>query len=141
MDLPNNPIEAQGMLIKAFYEKFGKEALPIIREVCAKQGHSLGLKVKKKLPDNNLSTVAKAFTSTYDPELVKTVSLSEDYFRVQGTRCPFGLEHTSKELCEAVMAIDLEYFKKAVSEGIELTILKTLAAGDECCDTVYELKE
>ena len=30
--LPKNPIEAQGLLIKEFYKKFGKEALPIIEK-------------------------------------------------------------------------------------------------------------
>lgn len=60
--LPSNPIEAQGMLIKAIYEKFGKEALPVIKEILGKQGRALGLKIRKKLPDNKLSIVAKAFS-------------------------------------------------------------------------------
>ena len=68
--LPSNPIEAQGMLIKAFYEKFGKNALPIIKEILGKQGRALGLKIKKKLPDNKLSTVAKAFSKNNHPKLV-----------------------------------------------------------------------
>jgi len=106
--LPSNLIEAQGMLIKAFYEKFGKEALPIIKEILGKQGRALGLKIKKKLPDNRLSTVAKAFSKSYDPNLVKVIAIADDIFQIQGTQCPFGLENTSRELCEAVMEIDHE---------------------------------
>ena len=139
--LPRNPIEAQGMLIKAFYEKFGKQSLPIIKEICGRQGRALGLKIKKKLPDNKLPSVAKAFSQSYDPNDVKVISLSDKIFQIQGTKCPFGLENTSRELCETVMEIDYEYFRTAVSDKIKLKVVKTVAEGDTYCDTVYELKD
>jgi hypothetical protein len=138
-NLPNNAIEAQGMLIKAFYKKFGKEACPIIAEICRKQGHSLGLKIKQKVPDNRLSTVANAFSKSYNPNDINVVEISDKKFQIQGTRCPFGLENTSRELCETVMEIDAEYFRTAVSEDIKLKIKKTVAAGDPFCDTIYTL--
>ncbi len=138
--LPNNPIEAQGILIKEFYKKFGKEALPIIESVCGRQGRALGLKVMKKLPDNKLTTVARAFSKSFNPNFVKIISVSDEKFQIQGTRCPFGLENTARALCEAVMAIDHEYFREAVSDKVELKILKTVAAGDQYCDTIYTLK-
>ncbi len=138
--LPSNPIEAQGLLIKAVYKKFGAEVLPIIKDVCRKQGKSLGLKLKKKIPNNNLSTVAKAFSKSFDQNFVNVISLSDEKFQIHGTKCPFGLENTSRALCEAVMAIDHEYFREAVSDKIKLKILKTVAAGDPYCDTVYEIK-
>ncbi len=137
--LPLNPIEAQGLLIKAVYKKFGVEVLPIIKNVCGKQGKALGLKVKKKNPNNNLTTVAKAFSKSFNPNFVKVISISDEKFQIHGTKCPFGLENTSRELCEAVMAIDHEYFREAVSDKIELKILKTVAGGDPYCDTVYEI--
>ncbi|MFW9987961.1 MAG: L-2-amino-thiazoline-4-carboxylic acid hydrolase [Candidatus Odinarchaeota archaeon] len=140
INLPSNPIEAQGLLIKAIYKKFGEEALPIIKEVCGVQGKSLGLKIRKKIPNRNLSTVAKAFSKTFDQNSVKIISISDDKFQIQGTKCPFGLENTSRALCEAVMAIDHEYFRTAANDKIELKILKTVAAGDSYCDTVYEIK-
>nr|MDO8079528.1 L-2-amino-thiazoline-4-carboxylic acid hydrolase [Candidatus Freyarchaeota archaeon] len=140
-NLPKNPTEAQGMLIKAFYEMAGKEALPIIKDICAKQGRALGLKIRKKLPNNKLSTVAKNLSETFDPNHVKVITISDDKFQIQGTKCPFGLENTSRELCEAVMEIDHEYFRTAVSDKIKLSIIKTVAEGDSCCDTIYELKK
>ncbi|TFG00893.1 MAG: hypothetical protein EU541_00860 [Promethearchaeota archaeon] len=139
-ELPNNPIEAQGMLIKAFYKKFGKEALPIIRDMCGRQGRALGLKIKNKVPNTKLSTVAKAFSDSYDPNDIDVITISDETFRIQGTKCPFGLEGTSRELCEAVMEIDHEYFRTAVNEKITLKIKRTLAAGDSRCDAIYELK-
>jgi predicted hydrocarbon binding protein len=139
-DLPKNPIEAQGMLFKAIYLKFGKEALPIIKDVCRKQGRSLGFKIKNKLSDSNLSTVATAFSKSYNPNDIKIIELSDKKFRIQGNKCPFGLENTSRELCEAVMEIDAEYFRIAVNEDIQLRIIKTVADGDEYCDTLYDFK-
>jgi hypothetical protein len=139
-DLPNNPIEAQGMLIKACYKKFGKEVLPIIKDISKKQGLALGLKIKNKLPNNRLSTVAAAFSKSYDTNDVKVIEISDSKFQIQGTKCPFGLENTSRELCEAVMEIDKEYFRTAVSDKVQLKIIKTLAENDSCCDTLYELK-
>jgi len=139
--LPSNQTEAQGMLIKAIYEKFGKESLPVIKDILGKQGRALGLKIRKKIPDNKLSTVAKAFSQSYDPKLVNVVAMTDEKFQIQGTTCPFGLENTSRELCEAVMEINYQYFLKVVSDKIRLKIIKSVAEGDSCCDTVYELKE
>ena len=139
--LPSNPIEAQGLLIKAIYKRFGKDALPTIEEVCKKQGRALGIKIANKLSNKKLSIVGKAFTKSFDPNSVKIISISDEKFQIQGTKCPFGLENTSRELCEATMAIDHEYFRTAVDQNVKLKILKTVAAGDSYCDTVYEYKE
>ncbi len=136
-NLPSNPTEAQGLLIKAIYKQFGKKALPIIKDVLKIQGRALGLKMKQKLPDTKLSTIANAFTKSYDPKLVKIVTNSDEKFQIQGTRCPFGLENTSRELCEAVMEIDREYFFTASEGKTRLVIVRTIAAGDPICDTVY----
>ena len=140
-NLPQNAIEAQGMLIKAFYKKFGDDALPVIAEICKKQGRALGLKIKKKVPDNRLTTVANAFSKSYNPEDIKVVEVSDIIFHIQGSKCPFGLENTSRALCEAVMEIDAEYFRTAVSKDIKLNIIKTVAAGDKFCDTIYTIKD
>lgn len=139
--LPKNSIEAQGLLIKAFYKKYGDEILPIIDDILGLQGHALGLKVREKVQDNKLSTIAKFFVKNWDPKLVKVISISDKKFHIQGTKCPFGLENTSRKLCEAVMAIDREYFFTATDGKTKLEILKTVAAGDPLCDTVYKVVE
>ena len=139
--LPSNPTEAQGLLIKAIYKQFGKQALPIIKDVLRIQGRALGLKMKQKLPDTKLSTIANAFTKSWDPKVVKIVTLSDEKFQIQGNRCPFGLENTSRELCEAVMEIDSEYFFTASDGKTRLAIVKTVAAGDPFCDTIYTIEK
>jgi len=135
--LPKNATEAQGLLIKAFHEKYGDEILPIIDNILGRQGRALGLKVKSKLLDGHLSDVARAFTKNFDPTTINVVSLSDEKFHIQGSTCPFGLENTSRRLCEAVMAIDREYFFAATDGKTTLEIVKTRAAGDPICDTLY----
>jgi hypothetical protein len=137
--LPKNSTEAQGLLIKALYGKFGDEILPIVEEVLGIQGRALGLKIKNKMPDDNLSTAARTFVQNFEPADVKIIELTDEHFHIQGTKCPFGLENTSRKLCEAVMAIDREYFTAAVRGTTTLQIIKTRAAGDPVCDTLYTL--
>ena len=48
-NLPKNATEAQGMLIKAFHEKYGDEILPMVERIMGLQGRALGLKAKSKL--------------------------------------------------------------------------------------------
>ena len=140
-DLPKNAREAQGLLIKAFYEKCGNEILPVIDDILGRQGRALGLKVKSKLPDCRLSTVAAAFMKNFDPKTVEVITVSDEKFHIRGTKCPFGLENTSRQLCEAVMAIDREYFFAATEGKTILEIIKTRAAGDPICDTLYTTKD
>jgi len=135
--LPKNATEAQGLLIKAFHEKCGDEILPVIESILGRQGRALGLKVKRKLLNCHLSTIAAVFTKNFDPTTVNVVSISDEKFHIQGTKCPFGLENTSRQLCEAVMAIDREYFSAATDGKTTLDIIKTRAAGDPICDTLY----
>ena len=135
--LPKNATEAQGLLIKAFHEKFGAASLPLIEDILGRQGRALGLKARSKLPDGCLSSIGRAFAKNFDPAMITIVTLSDEMFRIQGNACPFGLENTSRELCEAVMAIDREYFFSATDGRTTLKILQTRAAGDPICDTVY----
>ena len=139
--LPKNATEAQGLLIKAFYEKCGDDILPTIDNILGRQGRALGLKVRSKLPDCNLSTVATAFMKNFDSTTINTVCLSDNKFHIQGSKCPFGLENTSRQLCEAVMAIDREYFFAATDGKTTLEIIKTQAAGDPISDTRYTTKD
>ena len=139
--LPRNATEAQGLLIKAFYEKCGDEILPVIDDILGRQGKALGLKVRSKLLDCRLSTVAAAFTKNFDPMTAEVISISDEKFHIRGTKCPFGLENTSRQLCEAVMAIDRELFSVATDGKTQMEITKTRAAEDPICETIYTAKD
>ncbi len=124
--LPKNATEAQGLLIKAVYEKYGSEALPLIEEALGRQGRALGLRAKSKLPDNRLSSVGAAFATSIFT--VDVVALSDEILSHRG-KASFGLENTSRELCEAVMAIDREYFSGGEGGRALLTIENTRQPG------------
>ncbi len=134
--LPQNAIQAQGMLVKAFYERYGDEVLPTVDRVMGLQGHALGLKVKRKLIDSNLSTLGAAFAENFDPATITVITLTDHKFHMRGNKCPFGLEDTSRQLCEAVMAIDREYFLAASDGKARLEIVKTKAGGDRICEII-----
>ena len=136
-NLPMNATEAQGMLIRAFHEKYGDEALPMIERIMGLQGRALGLKAKGKLPDNRLSTVGGVFMKTFPPESIRVPEVTDHRFHMIGSHCPFGLDNTSRKLCEAVMAIDREYFLAATDGRSTMDILRTRAEGDDVCDIVY----
>ncbi len=83
------------------YARFGAEALPIIADVLSRQGCALGL--KKPRPNRRTRGSRpwpSAFAKSLDPNLVKVISVFDQVFHIQYTRCPFGRENTSRELCE-----------------------------------------
>ena len=139
-DLPRTPLEAQRLLIKALYTKFGKEALPVIQEVMGKQGKALGLEARKKLEDHSLEEVAKAFGEFYKSELLKLKTLSKNKILIRCEKCPYELEDTSLELCYAVMELDREFYSAALGEKVEVVIVDSSATGDPYCVTTYETK-
>jgi len=138
-EIPPNPFMAQGLLIKAFYNLCGRDALPIIKSICGRQGTGIGRQVSEQCFDNRLSSVAEEFAKMLTPE-ARIIYSGNDRFQIQCFSCPFGLENTSRELCEAVMTIDQGYFNAILFDEIEVVVLKSLAEGHGSCDIIYELK-
>ena len=139
-DLPRTPLEAQRLLIKAFYKKFGKEALPVIQEVMGKQGKALGLEVRKNLVEHTLEEVAEAFGEFYKSNLLKLKVLSDNKILIRCEKCPYELEDTSLELCYAVMELDREFYNAALGKKVEVVIVDSSATGDPYCVITYETK-
>ena len=72
---------------------------------------------------------------------MEITELSDDVMRLKSSPCPFGLEGTSRELCEA---IDKRMWEVVVStlagQEADVNVLKSVAAGDEHCEVVCKLK-
>lgn len=68
---------------------------------------------------------------------VEILEISDKKLHIRGHECPLGLENTSRELCEAMMALDKAIFETASGQRLNLNIAKSLAAGDPYCDTIY----
>ena len=67
------------------------------------------------------------------------IELTDTIFHIKGYRCNLGLKDTYRELCVAMMAMDRGIFEGATGEKIDLKILRSLAAGDSCCEIVFQL--
>ena len=127
---------------KAFYQKYGKEALPIITEVSSQGGVEWGKIMQEMTPVKSMKAVGeqlKMMGSMLDMG-IELVELSDDKFHFKVSQCPIGLEGTSRELCEAMMTNDSKMVSTFLGQEIDTQILKTVAAGDQKCEVIYSKK-
>ena len=94
-----------GALSKAFYERFGNEALPIITELMGRGGEMSGKRMREMAPVKDMKDVAEGFNMLASMMGVKpeVIESSDKVLHFKMPRCPLGVEQTSKELCEAIM--------------------------------------
>jgi len=134
--------DALALLSRMIYEKYGDEVLPLIGEVCRKLGRAIGNQMRKNLDSFDLKSIGNAFLedARRRKSPVTLLELTEKRIRVKGERCGLGLAGAGRSICEAMMNMDIGIFEAATGEEIALSILKTVADGDECCDVAFALK-
>ena len=121
-----------GALAKAFHEKYGDESLEVTRNTMRAFGEGFGRTLKKRAGSDSLKVIAATQNKTLEElGFMSQLYGSDDEIRSTALVCPFGLENTSRELCEAVMGFD-EGMYWSVGQ-LKLWIEKTLADGDYCC--------
>lgn len=131
-----------GMLSKGFYEKYGKEALPIITDVMSRRGAETGKLMQQMMPVKDMNDIAERFKmmgSILGGEM-EVAESSADAFRIKLSRCPLGIEGTSRELCEALMSMDENIVGAALGQEVEMKIVKSVAVGDKECEITYSKK-
>ena len=134
------------MLCRLVYEKFGKDALPLIEEACYKLGVADGEKDRrdsgsvsfKEFQEVLLGYMTKEGIPFELIELSDTKTHRKSYMHM---RCPLGLTNTSHELCESMMALDKGRIEAAIEKKVKLDILKTVASGDPYCETIWTVIE
>jgi len=86
-----------GDLSKAFYEKNGKEALPIISEIAAKGGTEQAKIISKMMPVKDMNDVGELFEmmNTTMEIGMEVIDISDDRIHFKNPRCILGLEGTS----------------------------------------------
>jgi len=131
-----------GDLSSAFYKKYGKAALPIISTVSAKFGEESAKLVKKMMPVKNMKDYAEMYKMMMSMigEKLEVVEVSDNVFHFKGSHCPMGVEGTSQELCEALMAGDNKMLSTLLGQRVETKLVKSLPAGDKCCEAIYSRK-
>ena len=138
------PREALGLLCKLVYGKFGKNTLPLIEEVCFKLGIADGERLKKGLSSLRFKVAHERFLENARKKGIETEIIefteAKRHARFSGP-CILRLENSSRELCEAAMALDKGMFETAIGAKLNLKILKTLAAGDPYCEVLWTLSD
>jgi predicted hydrocarbon binding protein len=131
-----------GDLSSAFYKKYGKDALPIIAKVSAKFGADSAKIVQKMMPVKNMKDFAEVYKMMMASmgEKLEIVKVSDEVFHFKTSHCPMGLEGTSQELCEAMMVSDNKMLSTLLGQKVETKLLKSLPAGDKCCEAIYSKK-
>ena len=133
---------ALGALSRAFYEKCGDEALPIIAEGARKSGVGQADIMRKMMPVKGMKDIGEMFKmmgAMMGMEM-EIVELSDDTFHFKGPKCMLGIEGTSKGLCEAMMNSDKSTMSTLLGREVEMNIVKSVAAGDKECDVIFSSK-
>jgi hypothetical protein len=133
---------AVGDVSRAFYKKNGRESLPILTEVAVKTGVERAATMRKMMPVHTMKDVGELF-KVMDLTMglgIETVELSDNIFHCKVAKCLYGINGTSKELCEAMMAADKKMISTLLGKEIDMKILHTVAAGDKTCEIVFSSK-
>lgn len=122
-----------GALCKAVNERYPGQGLETIRKVASEFGKTFGTVMKKRNPSAPIKTLVEAQDDTCRKIGWKvTMEGGDGGIEVIAEACPFGLENTSMELCDAVMDFDRNMWK-AIDPKLRLYIDKTVAVGDSQC--------
>ncbi len=127
-----------GGFSKAFYQKYGKEALPIIAAVMGQGGTGTA----KPHAGQGIKAYAEALKmiSSVSGMGVEVVELSDDMIHFKALHCPFGIENTSRELCETMMNVDRQMLNTFLGQEGDVKVLQTVAAGDKVCEIIESKK-
>jgi len=131
-----------GALSRAFYEKYGDEALPVISEVMGEAGVKGAKIAQSRLKGEGMKAVGELFKmyEMFDMP-IEIIELTDDMIHFKHPPpCPFGLEGTSKKLCKAVETRGEKMVSMILGEEVKTKVLKCVAAGDEYCEVIYAKK-
>jgi hypothetical protein len=128
-----------GDFSKAFYENNGQESLPTITEIANNRGIGFAEITQKLMKVKSMKDIGESYEITGSIiELgVEPVESSNNAFHFKITRCPYGLENTSKELCEAMMVADKKMVSTLLGQEVDMKILQSIASGDKNCEVVF----
>ena len=131
-----------GALSKAFYGKYGEEALPIITEVARQGGVEYGKMIQQMMPARDMKTAGESFKmmGSMMGMGLEMVESSDNVIHFKTAQCPLGIQGTSKGLCQALMTNDQNMIGTFLGQDVDMQILKSIAAGDRECEVRFSKK-
>jgi hypothetical protein len=139
-DKMDNPTAVIGALAKTLQNKYGEEALDLLRPILREYGFHGGDRLKKKMADKSFTDRVEGWLEP----IIKTglcvvVEKSEEHVTVRGLACPLNLEGSNQALCDACMSIDIGLVSALAEKEITIKIDKSMARGDECCLVTFRI--
>jgi hypothetical protein len=134
--------EGLGAMSRAFYEKYGEEALPIMAEGARKNGVRQAQTMQNMMPVKSMKDIGEMFKmmgGAVGMEM-QIVRLSDDTLHFKTPKCLLGIEGTSKGLCEAMMNSDKSMMSTLLGRDVEMNVLKSVAARDKECEVIFSSK-
>jgi len=135
--IPTTAMEVQGELCKLFYKEFKERSIPIIKKVFGEYGKYVGNIMKNKIKGE--VEFKEAFELYLKPVMKREpvpefIKFTDKAIHIKIFFCPWNLQGAGQELCEAMTEMDIEILKGLLGFNLDLKLIKTLAAGDECCE-------
>jgi len=136
----DSSLAAIGELAKELQKRYGDEPLSLLRPILREYGFHAGSRLRKNMEDKSFPDRVEAWmTPLIRKGLAGVVEKGPEHIRITGTDCPLNLEGTNRALCEACMGIDEGVIAALGGCEVTLSIEKSLACGDECCQVLYGL--
>ena len=132
-----------GSLSKAFYEKYGEEALPVISGVMSRGGEQSGKLMQQMMPIKDMNAIAESFKmmGAMMGLGLEVVDSSGDAVHIRVSRCPLGADNTNMGLCEALMTHDASMVGSALGQKVDMKITKSIAVGDKACEIIFSISK
>jgi hypothetical protein len=128
-----------GKMGKALYAKGGKSSLPEITAIAGESGAEMAAITRKMMPVGSFKDIDDMY-KVMDLILglgIETVEVSDGKYQCNISRCPYGLDGTSRELCEALMELDKKMVSDLLGKPVAMQIPQSLAAGDKKCRVIF----
>lgn len=134
-------LENMGRIAKAVDKKFGAQGRDSLRQAMGERGSETGEMMKPLSPGEDFKSVGTFFSQAGKIFGVENeVEVKEDEVVVKISKCPYGLEDTNRELCEAMMAFDMRIVE-TLGPDLTLKIVETVAVGDPQCELSIKPKK
>ena len=124
------------------YRRFGDDGIGLIADMSREYGLAVAQRARKKLADNDLSSIAAYLLRIFDTvargrDLISTVEEREDRIIIKVDRCP--LEFDKPEMCLAHTTMERTVVEE-LNAGLTYRIGKSIPAGDDFCEHIIEIK-
>jgi|Deesub1362A_J573_1020465.scaffolds.fasta_scaffold32983_2 predicted hydrocarbon binding protein len=136
-----------GTSIKVVKEKYGQEAIELLKKIFFEKGKELGKQEVKrlKITDKNAKgyhEIVKAALDAFNIKY-KVVEISEDKYILQIFECPHGTRfknvNAPPEVCDILLELD-RGIVEALNPKLEFKLTKHMLRGDGFCEYVVKPK-